>query len=103
MDKPKAGEEDENEIILESEELRSDKHEEQLDLISFAVGNIVRSTKRYTDEQAQAYRDIVLRVCEAMPENEDCDDVSCIMSPPVKITLEELLRILFLIIEILIF
>ncbi|CAG9534100.1 unnamed protein product [Cercopithifilaria johnstoni] len=74
MGKPKSKEEDENEIILESEELRSDKRDEDLDLISFAINNVVRSTKRYTDEQAQAYRDIVLRVCEAMSENEDYDD-----------------------------
>uniref|UniRef100_A0A158Q8X2 BSD domain-containing protein n=1 Tax=Elaeophora elaphi TaxID=1147741 RepID=A0A158Q8X2_9BILA len=74
IDKPKSGEEDENEIILESEELRSDKREEQLDLISFAVGSVVKSAKHYTDEQAQTYRDIVLRVCEAMAENEDYED-----------------------------
>ncbi|VBB27295.1 unnamed protein product [Acanthocheilonema viteae] len=66
--------EEENEIILESEELRSDKSEEQLDHISFAVGSVLKSTKCYTDEQAQAYRDTVLRVCEAMAENEDYDE-----------------------------
>ncbi|VDK82920.1 unnamed protein product [Onchocerca ochengi] len=73
VDKSKS-EEDENEIILESEELKSDQHEEQLDLISFAVSDVVRSTKHYTDEQAQAYRDTVLRLCEAMPDDEDSDD-----------------------------
>ncbi|EFO22480.2 BSD domain-containing protein [Loa loa] len=71
---PKSREEDENEIMLESEELRSDKHEEELDLISFAVGGVVRPAKHYTDGQARAYRDIVQRVCEAMPENDDYDD-----------------------------
>lgn len=94
MDIPKSGEEVENEIILESEELKSDKCEEQLDLISFAVGGVVRSTKRYTDEQAQAYRDTVLRVCEAMPENEDYDDVSCILFSLKKISLVELFTVL---------
>ncbi|MCP9265178.1 BSD domain-containing protein [Dirofilaria immitis] len=74
--KPKLREDDENDIILESEELRSDQREEQLDLISFTVDDAVRSTKRYTDEQAQTYRDTVLRVCEAMPDNEDYDDDS---------------------------
>ncbi|VDO11660.1 unnamed protein product, partial [Brugia timori] len=51
-----------------------DKHEEELDLISFAVSGAVKPTKLYTDEQAQAYRDVVLRVCETMPEDEDYDD-----------------------------
>lgn len=46
---------------------------------------MVRSTKRYTDEQAQAYRDIVRRVCEAMPDNEDYDDVSCILFSSKKL------------------
>uniref|UniRef100_A0A915PDY6 BSD domain-containing protein n=1 Tax=Setaria digitata TaxID=48799 RepID=A0A915PDY6_9BILA len=73
MNKPKS-EEDESEIILESEELRSDKHEEQLDLISFAVGDVIRPTKRYTDEQAQVYRDIVRRVCGTMSDTDDYDD-----------------------------
>ncbi|VDO34323.1 unnamed protein product [Onchocerca flexuosa] len=94
VDKPKS-EEDENEIILESEELKSDEHEEQLDYISLAVNGVVRPTKHYTDEQAQAYRDIVLRVCEAMPDNEDSDDVSCILSIPKKKknSLEDFFRI----------
>lgn len=60
--------------MLESEDLRSDKHEEQLDLISFAVGDVVRPAKRYTDEKAQSYRDIVLRLCETIQDYED--DVS---------------------------
>nr|CRZ26051.1 Bm5177, isoform c [Brugia malayi] len=72
--KSKSGDEDDNEIVLESEELRIDKHEEELDLISFAVSGAVKPTKLYTDEQAQAYRDVVLRVCETMPEDEDYDD-----------------------------
>uniref|UniRef100_A0AAF5PLY3 BSD domain-containing protein n=1 Tax=Wuchereria bancrofti TaxID=6293 RepID=A0AAF5PLY3_WUCBA len=74
MSKSKSEDEDDDEIILESEELRTDKHEEELDLISFAVGGARRPTKLYTNEQAQAYRDVVLRVCETMPEDEDYDD-----------------------------
>lgn len=68
---PNAADEDENEIILESEELRSDKHEEQLDLISIKVDDAVKPTKRYTPEQSQALRERVLRLCESIPDIEE--------------------------------
>ncbi|VDN32870.1 unnamed protein product [Gongylonema pulchrum] len=70
----KVREEGEDEIMLESEELRFDKHEEQVDSISFALGDVIRPAKRYSDEKAQAYRDSVLRICETMQSDEDFDD-----------------------------
>ncbi|VDN03364.1 unnamed protein product [Thelazia callipaeda] len=74
VDENESVEKDLNEIVLESEELRSDNHEEQLDSISFAVGDVIRSTQRYSADQARRYRNIVQKVCENMLDVVDSDE-----------------------------